>query len=70
MLESSARDDRKVRVLAYAGYRNASAIRLRGRIVRYSKALDAGEGLFTRLRAMLAIYNSRELARVTVRIEG
>jgi hypothetical protein len=67
MAESS---HHKVRVLAYAGHVNASAVRLRGRIVRYGKALDAGEGLFTRLRAMLAIYNSRELAGVTVRIEG
>lgn len=57
-------------MLTYAGYRNVSAVRVKGRIVRYAKPLDAGEGLLTRMRAMLAIYNSRELAGVTVRIEG
>lgn len=62
--------DHKVRLLAYAGYRNATAARVRGRIVRYAKPLDAGEGLLSRMRAMLAIYNSQELRGVTVRIEG
>jgi len=62
--------DRKVRLLAYAGYRNAVAARVKGRIVRYSKPLDAGEGLLSRMRAMLAIYNSQELHGVTVRIDG
>lgn len=62
--------DRKVRLLAYAGYRNATTVRVKGRIVRYTKPLDAGEGLLSRMRAMLAIYNSQELPGVTVRIEG
>lgn len=70
LLESGNSRDREVRLLTYAGYRNARALRLRGRIVRYSKPLDAGEGLLTRMRAMLAIYNSRELAGVAVRIQG
>lgn len=70
LLETDVGSDRKVRLLAYAGYRNASAVRLRGRIVRYAKPLDAGEGVLGRVRAMLAIYNSRELAGVTVRIQG
>ncbi|AUW59334.1 hypothetical protein C1T17_15815 [Sphingobium sp. SCG-1] len=60
----------KVRLLAYAGYRNAAAVRLKGRVVRFAKPLDADEGMLVRLRAMLAIYNSRELPGVTVRIEG
>jgi phosphatidate phosphatase APP1 len=64
-----SRDD-KVRLLAYAGYRSAAAVRLKGRIVRYAKPLDAGEGLLTRMRAMLAIYNSQEVPGVSVRIEG
>jgi phosphatidate phosphatase APP1 len=38
--------------------------------LKYAKPLDAGEGILGRMRAMLAIYNSRELAGVTVRIEG
>jgi len=63
-------DDRKVRLLAYAGYRNERTVRLRGRIVRYKKPLDAGEGMLTRLRAMMEIYNSHELPGVTVRFEG
>ena len=60
----------KVRLLAYAGYRNDQEIRLKGRIVRYEKPLDAGEGLWTRLSAMMEIYNSNELAGIPVRCEG
>lgn len=62
--------DRKVRMLAYAGYRNDRVVRLKGRIVRYEKPLDAGEGTLTRLRAMMEIYNSNELPGVAVRCEG
>jgi len=62
--------DRKVRLLAYAGYRNATAARVSGRVLRYTEPLDAGEGLLSRMRAMLAIYNSQELAEVTVQIDG
>ena len=62
--------DRKVRLLAYAGYRNENCARVRGRIVRYEKPLDAGEGLLTRFRAMLEIYNSNELPGIDVRCEG
>lgn len=68
----SAGDDpeRKVRLLAYAGYRNGERARVKGRIVRYEKPLDAGEGTLTRLRAMMEIYNSNELPDVLVRLEG
>lgn len=62
--------ERKVRLLAYAGYRNAETVRLRGRIVRYRQPLDAAEGTFSRLRAMMEIYNSHELPGITVRCEG
>ncbi len=62
--------ERKVRLLAYAGYRNAETVRLKGRIVRYRKPLDAGEGTLSRLRAMMEIYNSHELPGLTVRCEG
>jgi phosphatidate phosphatase APP1 len=61
---------KKVRLLAYAGYRNERLARLRGRIVRYAKPLDAGEGRLLRLKAMLDIYNSHELPGVEVRLEG
>lgn len=70
LLEAGRGDDRKVRLLAYAGYRNATAVRLKGRVVRWTKPLNAGEGLLSRMRAMLAIYNSQELPGITVRIEG
>ena len=70
LLERDKDRDHKVRLLAYAGYRNARAVRLKGRIVRYAKPLDAGEGLLARMRAMLAIYNSQELPGVTVHIAG
>ena len=62
--------DRKVRLLAYAGYRNERTVRLKGRIVRYEKPLDAGEGLATRLIAMVEIYNSNELPGIAVKCEG
>ncbi len=62
--------ERKVRLLAYAGYRNAKAVRLKGRIVRYRDPLDAGKGVFSRLRAMMEIYNSHELPGIAVRCEG
>jgi phosphatidate phosphatase APP1 len=62
--------DRKVRVLAYAGYRNADKARIKGRIVRYEKPLDAGEGFATRVRAMLEIYNSNELPGIEIQCEG
>ena len=60
----------KVRLLAYAGYRNEQAVRVKGRIVRYEKPLDAGDGLVPRLRAMLEIYNSEELAGIPVECEA
>jgi len=62
--------DRNVRLLTYAGYRNERTVRLKGRVVRYEKPLDAGEGLATRLIAMLEIYNSNELPGIAVRCEG
>jgi phosphatidate phosphatase APP1 len=62
--------DRKVRLLAYAGYRNEKTVRLRGRVVRFEPALSAGEGTLPRLRAMMEIYNSNELPGVEVRCEG
>jgi len=61
---------RRVRLLAYAGYRNAERLRLRGRIVRYRKPLNAGEGTLSRLRAMMEIYHSHELPGIEVRLDG
>ena len=61
---------KKVRLLAYAGYRNDRTMRLKGRIVRYKQPLDAGEGMLSRLRAMMEIYNSHELAGVKVRVQA
>jgi phosphatidate phosphatase APP1 len=60
----------KVRLLAYAGYRNDRVARVKGRIVRFGPPLDAGDGTLARLRAMLEIYNSRELPGVEVQLEG
>ncbi|RYG75729.1 MAG: hypothetical protein EON59_17855, partial [Alphaproteobacteria bacterium] len=59
-----ASGDGRVRMLAYAGYRNATELRVMGRIVRFAEALDPDDGLVARVRAMLAIYNSHELAGV------
>jgi phosphatidate phosphatase APP1 len=70
LLSAGEHEERKVRILAYAGYRNAIELRLKGRIVRYKAPLDAGEGTLSRLRAMMEVYNSHELPGVTVRLEG
>ena len=70
LLSAGEGHDRKVRMLAYAGYRNGDEVRLKGRIVRYEQPLDAGKGTLTRLRAMMEIYNSNELPDVAVRCEG
>jgi phosphatidate phosphatase APP1 len=70
VLQQGEGHERKVRLLAYAGYRNAQVMRLKGRIVRYRKSLDAGEGMLTRLRAMMEIYNSHELPGIEVHLEG
>lgn len=63
-----ARGDGRVRMLAYAGYRNAAELRVTGRIVRFAETLDPDEGFITRIRAMLAIYNSHEVAGVPVHL--
>jgi phosphatidate phosphatase APP1 len=62
--------DRRVRLLAYAGFRNANLVKVKGRVVRYANPLDAGEGFLTRVRAMAEIYNSHELPGITVSCSG
>jgi len=60
----------RVRMLTYAGYRNAHELRVSGRVVRYREPLDAGDGTVSRLRTMLAIYNSEEVPGVCVRCDA
>jgi phosphatidate phosphatase APP1 len=60
----------KIRLLTYAGYRNGREFRLSGRVMRFRKPLDAGEGTLSRLRAMMAIYNSEEVPGVRVRCDA
>lgn len=60
----------RIRLLTYAGYRNEREFRLSGRVVRFRKPLDAGEGTLSRLRAMLAIYNSEEVSGVRVQCDA
>lgn len=62
--------EKRVRLLAYAGYRTATRLHLRGRVVRFAASLTAADGTLARLRAMMAIYNSDELPGVTVRLDG
>jgi phosphatidate phosphatase APP1 len=64
--------EKRVRLLAYAGYRTPKSMRLRGRVVRFAPGLSKarGTGFFRRLRAMMAIYNSDELPGVAVRVTG
>jgi phosphatidate phosphatase APP1 len=59
-----------VRLLPYAGYRTETRLHLKGRVVRDAPALVPGAGTLSRMRAMLAIYNSRELGGVTVRLDA
>lgn len=60
----------KVRMLAYAGYRNATELRVCGRIVRYFEPLAPGETTLSRAKAMLSIYNSHEVGGVQVRCDA
>jgi phosphatidate phosphatase APP1 len=70
LLTAGEHVDGRVRILAYAGYRNAHELRLKGRIVRYKPPLDAHEGTLSRLRAMMEIYNSHELPGIAIRLDG
>ena len=67
-LTGDERDD-KLRMLAFAGYRNASEVRVRGRMVRFTEPLAAGVGTWSRIKAMLSVYNSHEVAGVAVRCD-
>ena len=51
LLSQGEGHDRKVRLLAYAGYRNAQAVRVKGRIVRFEPALRLGDGMIQNLAA-------------------
>lgn len=62
--------DARVRLIAYPGYRNADLLRLRGRVVRWGETLKPGAGTLERMRAMMAIYRSRELPGIAVRLEA
>lgn len=62
--------DQRVRVLAYAGYRTTERLHLKGRVVRHAPPLGAAESMWDRLRAMIAIYNSDELAGVRVQLDA
>lgn len=55
-----------VQVLPYAGYRNTRTLRVSGRVVEYSVPRAPADGVLDKLRAMWAIYNSREVSGVTV----
>lgn len=66
----SSRDACEVRLLPYAGYRTATRLHVKGRVVRASETLKPGDTMFSRLRAMMNIYNSREVPGVTVWIEA
>jgi hypothetical protein len=53
--------DKRIRLLASAGYRNSSRLRVSGRVVRYAPSLEASGSTLENLRAMWAIYNSHEV---------
>jgi len=60
----------ELRLLAYAGYRTATRVHVKGRVVRAGKTLKPGDTLFGRFRAMMNIYNSREVPGVPVCLEA
>ncbi|MBB4858320.1 phosphatidate phosphatase APP1 [Novosphingobium chloroacetimidivorans] len=59
-----------VQVLPYVGYRNATALRVSGRVIEHQAPLSSAEGVLDKLRAMWTIYNSREVGGITVRCEA
>lgn len=59
-----------VRIVPYAGYRNAERMRVRGRVLRDEGEAPRHPGVIDRLRGVIDIYDSAELADVTVRLEG
>jgi phosphatidate phosphatase APP1 len=61
--------DQRIRLLTFAGYRNASCLRVSGRVVRYSPPLRASASTLNNIRAMWAIYNSHEVTGVPVTCE-
>ncbi|MEO0501178.1 MAG: phosphatase domain-containing protein, partial [Pseudomonadota bacterium] len=63
-------DGRKLRLLVYAGYRNETEARLSGRVVEYRPSLRPDAGFWSRLRAMLAIYESDEVPGVRITVDG
>ena len=62
--------EKRVRVLAYAGYRTDEKLHVKGRIVRFAPGLNKAVSTWDRLAAMMAIYNSDELPNVTVRMDS
>ncbi len=63
-------DGKKLRLLVYAGYRNETEVRLSGRVVEYRKSLRPDGSTWSRLRAMLAIYESDEVPGVRITLDG
>ncbi len=63
-------DHKTLRMLSYAGYRSEREVRVGGRIVQYKPSLKPGTSTWSRLRAMLAIYESDEVPGVRVALEG
>ena len=61
---------RLLQILPYAGYRNGSELRVSGRVVEYRQPLAPAERTFDKLRAMWSLYNSQEVAGVTVRCDA
>lgn len=68
-LTSGAGEDR-IRLLAYAGHRNAEEVRVSGRIVRFAEPFEPSRRTLSNLGAIWAIYNSHEVAGVPVRCEA
>jgi phosphatidate phosphatase APP1 len=70
LLAAGEERDRKVRIAAFAGYRNHEAARIKGRILRWRTPPAIGAGSWSRFRAMLELYNSHELGGIEVRCRG
>lgn len=60
----------RVRIVPYAGYRNAGRLRLKGRVLRDEGEFVRDPSLLNRVRAVIETYDSAEVAGVTIRLEA
>ena len=63
-------DPPAIRIAGFAGYRTHNSARIKGRVLLDQPERAAARNDWQRFRAMLSLYNSREVADIPVRCEG